>query len=256
MQTWGLGWCPRDVFEALERWGLTGKRIYVPRGVVIPHFVDDEVWALKVRRFVGDVPATANNGGKYGGPRGGQITLYGAEKLQGNRPLFIVGAKLDALLLWQTVGDLVGVVALAGAGRTLPAQWLARLLPYARIFAALDADKAGTLNATRLAALSAWVTPVRVPEGNDVAEYHRAGGDVRAWVLVLTGDDVPFPLRMVIPPDEASLPGLAVPAGRWQQPPTLPSQDDRSIVVVYALAEEMAVCREAMGVCALYTRLP
>jgi DNA primase len=79
--------------------------------------------------------------------------LYGAKRLQGNRPLFIVEAELDALLLWQAAGDLVDVVALAGAGRTLPAQWLARLLPYTRIFAALDADKAGTLNATRLAAM-------------------------------------------------------------------------------------------------------
>jgi len=163
--------------------------------------------------------------------------------------LFIVEAELDALLLWQTVGDLVDVVALAGAGRTLPGQWLARLLPYTRIFAALDADKTGTLNATRLAALSARVTPVRVPEGNDVTEYHQAGGDVRAWVMAVVGDDGRFPLRVVIPPDEARLPGLAVPAGRWQQPLTLPSQDDGSIVVVYASAEEMAVCREATRVC-------
>mgnify|MGYP000915569329 CR=1 FL=1 len=243
LRAWGLGWCPRDVFDTPEQWGLTGKRIYVPRGVVIPHFVGDELWALKVRRFVGDAPATADNGGKYGGPRGGQITLYGAERLQGQRPLFIVEAELDALLLWQVAGDLVDVVALAGAGRTLPAQWLARLLPYTRIFAALDADKAGTLNATRLAALSARVTPVRVPEGNDMTEYHQAGGDVRAWVMAVVGDDTRFPLRVVIPPDEARMPGLAVPAGRWQR------LGDGSIVVVYASAEEMDVCREATWVC-------
>ncbi len=174
---------------------------------------------------------------------GGQIALYGAEKLQGNRSLFIVEAELDALLLWQAAGDLVDIVALAGAGRTLPAQWLARLLPYTRIFAALDADKAGTLNATRLASLSARVTPVRVPEGNDVTEYHQVGGDVRAWVMAVIGDDARFPLRVVIPPDEARMPGLAVPAGRWQR------MGDGSIVVVYASAEEMAVCKEVTRVC-------
>ena len=65
---------------------------------------------------------------------------------------------------------------------------MTRLLPYTRIFAALDADKAGTLNASRLAALSARVTPVRVPEGNDVTEYYQAGGDVRAWVMAVVGD--------------------------------------------------------------------
>ena len=117
------------------------------------------------------------------------------------------------------------------------------MLLYTYIFAALDADKAGTLNATRLAALSARVTPVRVPEGNDVTEYYQAGGDVRAWVMAVISGDTRFPLRVVIPPDEAMRPGLAVPAGRWQR------MDDGSIVVVYASAEEMAVCREATRVC-------
>jgi len=65
--------------------------------------------------------------------------------LQDGCLLFIVEVKLDALFLWQAVGDPVDVVALAGTGRTLPTQWLARRLPYTRIFAAL--------NATRLAAM-------------------------------------------------------------------------------------------------------
>jgi len=53
----------------------------------------------------------------------------------------------------------------------------------------------------------------------------------------------------VIPPNVAKLLGLAVPAGRWPPPLRLPSQGDGSIVVVYASAEEMAVCREeATGV--------
>ena len=221
LRAWGLGWCPRDVFEAPEQSGLTSKRIYVPRGVVIPHGVSDELWALKVRCFMGDVPATADNGGKYGGLRGtcpersrrGQTTLYGTGKLQGHRSLFIVEAEQDMLLLWQAAGDLVNVAALAGAGRILPAQWLARLLPYPRIFAALNADQAGTLNALRLAALSARVTPVRVPEGNDVTEYYQAGGDVRAWVMAVTGDDTRFPLRVVIPPDERGCRGWRC---RWE----------------------------------------
>ncbi len=182
-RAWGLGWCPRDVFEPPERWGLTGKQIYFPRGVVIPHFVKGDLWALKVRRFVGNVPATANQGGKYGGLREGQIALYGVDMLRGGaRPLFLVEAELDALLLWQAAGDLVDVAALGSASRTLPARWLAALLPYLRIYAALDADGAGTLNAARLAALSARITPVRAPAGNDVTEFAQRGGEVRAWV--------------------------------------------------------------------------
>ncbi len=187
-QTWGLGWCPREVFEPPERWGLTGKQIYLPRGVVIPHFVAGDLWALKVRRFVGDTPVTADQGGKYGGPRGGQIALYGVDLLRGgDRPLFLVEAELDALLLWQAAGDLVDAAALGSASRTLPARWLAALLPYPRIYAALDADGAGTLNAARLAEISARITSVRVPAGKDMTEYGQGGGDVREWVEMVMG---------------------------------------------------------------------
>lgn len=91
----------------------------------------------------------------------------------------------------------------------------------------------------RFAALAA----VRAPEGNDVTGYHQASGDVRPWVLALVGNDAQFPLWVVISPDGASLPGLAVPAGRWRR------MDDGSIVVVYASAEEMIACEEATRVC-------
>ena len=40
----------------------------------------------------------------------------------------------------------------------------------------------GTLNAARLAEISARITPVRVLAGNDVTEYGQQGGDVRVWV--------------------------------------------------------------------------
>ncbi|MFP4395407.1 MAG: CHC2 zinc finger domain-containing protein [Anaerolineales bacterium] len=191
LRTWGLGWCPRDVFDDPARWGLTGKRIYLPRGVVIPHWINDELWALKVRRFAGDAPAPAEPWGKYGGPRGGQIALFGLDMLRGgDRPLFLVEAELDALLLWQAAGDLVDVLALGSAGRTLPTRWLAPLLPYAHIYAALDADGAGTLNAARLTALSARIALACIPAGNDVTEFAQQGGDVRRWATRVIQEQV------------------------------------------------------------------
>ena len=112
--------------------------------------------------------------------------MFGLDKLRGgDRPLFLVEAELDALLLWQAAGDLVDVLALGSAGRTLPAHWPAPLLPYSSIYAALDADGAGALNAARLVALSPRIASARVPAGNDVTEFAQQGGDFRAWVMAL-----------------------------------------------------------------------
>lgn len=188
IKTWGVGWCPQDVYRAPKVWGLAdGKNIYFPRGVVIPHQVDGELWALKVRRFVGAAPARKEEGGKYGGPRGGSAVLYGVGELRRDgRPLVIVEAELDALLLWQEAGDLVDVVALAGAGRQIPARWLVHLLAYPRIFAALDADGTGALNNARLLALSERITVAAIPIGNDLTEYYQQGGDIRNWAATLS----------------------------------------------------------------------
>ena len=113
---------------------------------------------------------------------------------------------------------------------------------YPRIYAALDADGAGTLNAARLAALSARITPVRVPAGKDVTEFAQQGGAVRAWVGEVVGVDGRFPLRLVIPPDQARRPELALPEGQWQR------REDGSIEVVFASEEEWEVCQEVTQV--------
>lgn len=251
LKAWGLGWCTRDVFDAPDRWGLKDKRICFPRGVVIPHQVGDDLWALKVRRFVEDHPASKEDGRKYDGPRGGQATLYGVERLRADgRPLVIVEAELDALLIWQEAGDLVDVVALAGASRNIPTRWLVHLLPYARILAALDADGAGTINATRLAELSERITPARVPEGNDPTEYFQRGGNVRAWVLSLLGDAdtesravAHFPLVLTIPLERAALPGLALINNQWRR------LADGSIEAVFNSRKELETCIQATQAC-------
>ncbi len=69
----------------------------------------------------------------------------------GESLLFLVEAELDALLLWQAAGDLVDVVPLGSVSRTLPARWLA--------------------------AVSARITPVRTPAGNDMTEYLTLASD-------------------------------------------------------------------------------
>jgi DNA primase len=50
------------------------------------------------------------------------------------------------------------------------------------ILAAYDMDKAGSKGAARLQALSRRVHVAPVPQGKDITEYHRPGGDVYGWL--------------------------------------------------------------------------
>ena len=75
-----LGYNPRNLYDNPARWGLEGKKIWLPRGIVIPGFWGEQPWYIKVRRpLPGDdlgryIGAWNARDGlpdvKFGGPRG------------------------------------------------------------------------------------------------------------------------------------------------------------------------------------------
>lgn len=183
MRRFGLGWNPHDLWDDPQRWGVSGARVYLPRGVVIPCEVSRSLWYVKVRRFERDGHPRTQAGEKYGGPRGGKGALFGADHLRAaDYPLLLCEGERDALLAIQELSDLVDVATLGGAGRRCLGHWLLWLLPYRRILAAYDADGAGRQGAAHLESLSGRVQGIRVPHGEDLTGFHAEGGDLRAWL--------------------------------------------------------------------------
>lgn len=190
IRTWGLGWHDRDRWRDPHRWGLDGsKRVWLPRGVVIPWHVDGEVWHVKVRRFDDRGASDGKDWGKYAQVRGGVPTLYGLDLLADDvSAVAICEGELDAPLLWQKAGDLASAVAIGSKGVKLADALRARLLVYRRWLIALDRD------ADREAAAWTAVTPrarrMRPLQGDDVTEFYQAGGDLRAWVSFHLGEAI------------------------------------------------------------------
>ncbi|MBN1921171.1 MAG: hypothetical protein JW892_08010 [Anaerolineae bacterium] len=185
---WRLGWNPSDLYDDPVRWGLQGKRIYLPRGITIPHFSGQQLWGVKIRRYVGWQAAAAP---KYIQPRRNDVddetphdTLFGADQLRGQSPcLLLTEGEKDCLLAWQALRDLVDVASVCGAARRFPASWLSYLLPYRAILVAYDADPAGLAGAAKLRAWAACITSIQVPDGDDIVAFAQRGGDLRAWLL-------------------------------------------------------------------------
>lgn len=176
IKAWGLGWHEKDRWRDPEKWGLDAgeKKIYLAAGVVIPWTVEGDPWHVKTRRLAGD------DGPKYIGIRGGTPTLYGLDHLQGRRVVVICEGELDAPLLWQVAGDLVDVVAIGSKGAKIPAHALPILAGAARWLVALDVD--ADADAAKWGAWSARVRRARPLHGNDLTDFHQAGGDLRQWV--------------------------------------------------------------------------
>jgi DNA primase len=174
----GLGWNPRDLYDAPERWGLPhGKTVWIPRGIVIPCIISERVWYLKIRRPQGDP--------KYIHIPGSIKALYNADSLIDKKVITFTEGEFDAMLLEQEAGDLSGVVTLGAATNPLNVgTWGLHLLYSSSRFLAYDADPAGEKGAASLE----WLHPVNLsvprlkPFDKDLTDYHRRTGNLRGWL--------------------------------------------------------------------------
>jgi hypothetical protein len=173
IRAWGLGYHERKRWRDPGKWGLEGgNKIFLPRGVVIPWTVDGTIWHVKFRRFDDDP--------KYIQVRGGLPTLYGLDQLTGKQTVVICEGEFDAVLLQQEAGDLVDVVAIGAKAAKVNPKALAHLAGASDWLLALDTDaedEAGTW-----AQYSGRVRRIKPLEGNDLTDFHNAGGDLRAWI--------------------------------------------------------------------------
>jgi DNA primase len=186
-----LGFAPEPV---------TIAEMYVPAGITIPWTRDGDVVLVKVR--------TRSNaqGQKYLAVRwadrkrangdGGHPWVYLADDLAGHATLATTEGEFDALLLSQEAGELVDVVTLGSAGADWPEDARTLALGYGRVLLLLDGDEAGEAAAARLSETLATARHVPLPAGQDVTDFHIAGGSLRALVgpytprVLRQGDDL------------------------------------------------------------------
>ena len=195
-RAWGLGYATGETVP-LRQGPPPWPSLSVPGpGLLIPWTVGGALWQMKIRLL-----HPKANGPKILHPRwtdparneawpppSAAPVMFGADTLQGRDVAVLVEGELDAVLLAQEVGDLVGVCTLGSASARLPDRAIGHLLPLRRILVAYDADDAGRDGAARLK--STWpglpLEVIHLPSeptfGKDITDLHRAGGSLRRWV--------------------------------------------------------------------------
>lgn len=188
IQAQRIGWNPVTVYDPRESWGLppetnpeTGKarKIWLPRGLVIPAWSAGHVVALKVRR----------PDWREGDPRPKYAAIKGSAKgsmVLGEgpgKPVAVVEGELDALLIYQTAGDLVTAMAMRTAKGRPDAEAHALLKTAPAILCALDADEAGREGWLWWRANYSQAKRCPPIMGKDPGEGMKAGLDLRAWIM-------------------------------------------------------------------------
>lgn len=187
IMAWGLGYNPEWVSDDPAQWGITPRsadqKVWLAPGLVIPCEIEETFWYLKIRVFGKNGKPVGKNAkyGKYNQPAGGKGGLFGAGVFQGRANLLLAESEMDAILAWQEGKERFDFASLGDAGKSLSAQWMARLLPYQRIYLAYDQDQAGRNGEQILAEFSQRLV-VSPPPFGDLSEFHQLGGDLKRWM--------------------------------------------------------------------------
>lgn len=191
-----LGWLDQDNYRPRSAWGLddvrkedgTLKKLWLPRGIVIPFFAaDGKPERIRIRR-----PQVRDGEPRYYWVPGSgdNVPVIGADR----QAFVVVESDLDALLVHHLAGDLVGTVPLGTCSAKPKAGTMAALQQALAILVALDFEprlnektgrnenqggKAAEWWGQTFEAAKRWPVPV----GKDPGEFFESGGDLRAWVL-------------------------------------------------------------------------
>jgi hypothetical protein len=215
-----LGWNPHHLWDEPARWGFDGgRKVWLPKGFLIPWTIGDKLWRLRVRRPKDDLSeneATYYGLRLYPTNRAGYVydheALYNADALRVDRPAIILEGEFDCLSVAQAAGDLVTPVATGSVSGSRRLRWITRLARCSTVLVAFDADRAGD----RHAAYWLQVLPnARLwrPFWEDANQMGRDGVDLRAWItagLPATPNNSRFPLTIRWPAGhpEAAMPPI------------------------------------------------
>jgi len=174
-----LGYCEKKNFQKPSMWGMKGKKIFVPKGIVIPIIFEKKIWAVNVR--------LPNGKNKYYKIKGSRGALFGADNLRGSWIIILVEGEFDAMLMDQEVGDVIGVATLGSVSSSLNiSRWGQYLLPAEVILVSFDADSVGLRHMKKLADKASHIHEVQVLRLNsgdkDITDYNLAGGDLWEWL--------------------------------------------------------------------------
>lgn len=147
----------------------------IPCGIVLPWFAAGALWAVKVRRAIGEPKYAQIAGGSSHG-------LYNADALEDRSRALICEGEFDTLIAQQEAGEMVAAVSLGSAGASLSIRWYSALVTCSDVLVAYDNDAAGVKGAKRLCELSPRFRMIHVPHGKDITEFSLGGGDVYGWI--------------------------------------------------------------------------
>lgn len=185
VQKYKLGWSNSNEYIARSEWGMldeikengTMRKLWIPKGLVIPYIEKDKVKRLKVRRS--DYHAD-DKLPKYvvisGGMNG--LTIVGSP----SKTVVVVESELDAYAIHYAMNGLICVIAV-GSNIKNPDVITDRIVKESeQILVCHDNDEAGHQMLKKWKKLYDYVKAYPVPFGKDIGEAVEQGLNIKEWL--------------------------------------------------------------------------
>lgn len=191
LRYWGVGFNPAPTQnERGDLWGMQPDTagnipaVFIAHGIALPWWDGTHnIWGLRIR--------TSSNapGGKYRFISGSHPFLFGAgTRAWIEQPtidaLVLTEGEFDCMLAWQEAGDLATFATLGSAAiGQIDTPALLQLLRARYIITAFDTDQAGRNGSAQIASqIAGRIAHQSAPPAHDLTDYHRTGGNLRAWI--------------------------------------------------------------------------
>lgn len=170
------------------------KKLWIPRGIVIPSRIKGEVVMFRVRRPNGDLTVRVERDksgeerevkeAKYWELPGGQKVSYHLPRtiISPVRVYMVVEGEFDAMLIHAIAGESIGTAAMRNASNKPDAHLHAALSKADLILVTLDSDKAGASGLAWWQKTYPQARPCPIPGFKDPGEAYEAGFDLRLWL--------------------------------------------------------------------------
>lgn len=176
----GLGWNNQDKYESRKSWGMAPevnskgkvKMVWLAAGLIIP-LTDNQgqVTRIRIRRKVTD------SYGRYVNVTGSGMAPM--VQWTDQPAVAVVESELDALLIMQECGEIIGTIAMGSAQSKPDADLHKRLMEAGTVLCCLDSDEAGQRAAWGHWRIYPGFRRWPVIRGKDATEQWRAGIPVK-----------------------------------------------------------------------------
>jgi hypothetical protein len=172
-----LGWNPKVSWEYWQEENLE-KKTFLPEGIVIPSYVQNQLVKIKIRRNKwhpnDSCPKYVEISGSSPAP-----SIFGSSQ---NLPAIILESELDAMLVQQEAENLCLSIALGGATKKPDDILDSLLLKSPLILFSLDYDESGIMAfkwwKNQYKHLIIWVSPFE----KSIGDAFKNGLDIKSWI--------------------------------------------------------------------------